>query len=305
MRFFISTTLALGLSNVCIAAPTQRGHKKPGITDIDILQYALTLEHLEYAFYRDGIAKFNSSQQFADAGFRGSFFKNINEVLYDEKTHVDFLTGAISKLGAKPVAECTYSFPYTDVKSFVGLASVLEGVGVTAYLGAAASIVDDTYLTAAGSILTVESRHSAYLRAAQKQSPFPQPFDVPLDFNEVYTLAAPFIKSCPASNGKLPVKAFPSLMLDASSMNVMTGSQITLDLGKELKKQQYYAAWIAVTGPTFTDVQVNGKKLTTTVPVGFYGQSYVVITKDKGAATDDCIVAGPAIVEVKGSAGGN
>ena len=38
------------------------------------------------------------------------------------------------------------------------------------------------YLTAAGSILAVEARHSSYLRAELKQSPFPNPFDTPLDF---------------------------------------------------------------------------------------------------------------------------
>ena len=201
--------------------------------------------------------------------------------------------------------ECKYAFGVTDVKSFVATASILEGVGVSAYLGAAASIMEKTYLTAAGSILTVESRHSSYLRAAQKQSPFPQPFDAPLDFDEVYTLAAPFIVSCPKSNYMLPVKAFPMLSLDPKTP-ATTNAKVTLiakDNIKAKKGTQYYAAWIAVTGPTFTPATVEGKKIMTTVPAGFHGQSYVVLTTQKGTVTDDCVVAGPAIVEVAGASG--
>lgn len=85
-----------------------------------------------------------------------------------------------------------------------------------------------TYLTAAGSILTVEARHSSYLRAAQRQSPFPQAFDAPLSINEVYSLASQFITSCPESNPALPVKAFPALTLDPKSGTVKTGSKVTL-----------------------------------------------------------------------------
>lgn len=173
---------------------------------------------------------------------------------------------------------------------------------MSAYLGAAASIMDKTYLTAAGSILTDEARHSSYLRAAIGEAPFAQPFDNPLDFDEVYTVASPFIASCPSSNQKLPVMAFPSLTM-TSTAPVMSGSKVQLMCGSgydmSMNTQDIYAAFITVTGPVWSPLSSDGAgKFTVDVPEGIAGQSYVVLTKGNKAATDDNIVAGPAIIEV-------
>ena len=78
--------------------PGKDGYKPPaaaaGPTDAQILNYALTLEHLEDKFYREGLANFTEAQ-FAAAGFDATFYKNLKEISYDETTHVSFLTGAL------------------------------------------------------------------------------------------------------------------------------------------------------------------------------------------------------------------
>ena len=91
---------------------------------------------------------------------------------------------------------------------------VNNSVGVSAYLGAAASISDKSILTAAGSILPVEARHNTFLIGTNKGNPIPAAFDTPLGFNQVFTLASAFIVSCPADNPALPFKAFSPLVVD-------------------------------------------------------------------------------------------
>ena len=95
---------------------------------------------------------------------------------------------------------------------------------MSAYLGAAASIANKKYLTETGSILTVEARHSSYIRAALGEKPFPKPFDTPLDFNQVYSLAAEFITGFQGGSLGLPLQAFPPLVLQQSQYPYMSGN---------------------------------------------------------------------------------
>ncbi|KAJ1323184.1 ferritin-like domain-containing protein [Microdochium nivale] len=295
------TLLGLAVAGLAAAAPLTTKRDASGPTDADILNYALTLEHLEDTFYRDGLAKFDEAA-FAAAGFDSAVYNNIKKVSSDEETHVSFLTTALKAAGATPVAACTYNFAYPDVKTFLATASVLEGVGVSAYLGAAADIMSKDYLTAAGSILTVESRHSAYIREKVDQAPFPQAFDAPLGLNEVYSLASQFIVSCPPENPALPVKAFPKLVLDPKTTTpIKTGATVTVltpDYHIETSGKQVYAAFIAVTGPTFVKATAVEGGFSFAIPEGFAGQTYVVLTGCSTEVTDDTVAAGPAIIEI-------
>lgn len=181
------------------------------IRDVYVLQYALTLEHLEAAFYYEGLKKF-SQGDFAINGYNAEFYGNMLRLVRDEATHVSFLTTVLQSIGQPVPGKCVYDFPYSDVKSFLKLASILEGVGVSAYSGAATSVSDPNILTAAASVLSVEARHASYLRNGIGQTPYASPFDVPLGFDQVYSLASQFIVSCPDSVlAPLGLKGFPAL----------------------------------------------------------------------------------------------
>lgn len=155
--------------------------------DIDVLNYALTLEHLEYSFYRDGLEGF--SADVFDAGV----FDNLIDIRDHEGAHVDALVSTITDLGGTPVEEAEYDFGYQNAAGFLAVAAALENTGVSAYDGAAASIENVDLLNAAGTIVAVEARHASYLNLVNGEDPFPAAFETPLSRDEVLAIAGPFI----------------------------------------------------------------------------------------------------------------
>ncbi len=164
-------------------------------TPVDVLNYALTLEHLEYAFYRDGLQQF-SAEDFTTAGYAPNVYEFFGIIRDHELEHVNVITQVITDLGGEPVAEATYDFGYTDLPGFIGVAQVLENTGVSAYQGAAQFLIDeDELLTAALTIHGVEARHASYLNGLNGTSPFPDAVNPTLTPDEVLAIAGPFIVS--------------------------------------------------------------------------------------------------------------
>ena len=156
-------------------------------TDVDILNFALTLEYLETNFYQvKGKAVHLSGEAKTMATTFGA----------EEAEHVAALIGAIKKSGGKPVKSPVFVFPVTNQKSFLKLAYTLENVGVGAYNGAGPSLKSKALLAAAGSIVQVEGRHAASIAVLTGASITPNgAFDKPLTMKQVLAAAGPLIKS--------------------------------------------------------------------------------------------------------------
>ncbi|MEA2396748.1 MAG: hypothetical protein QOK25_304 [Thermoleophilaceae bacterium] len=153
--------------------------------DVDILNFALTLEYLEADFYKKG----------QSLGLSGGVMKLAKEFGDAESQHVAALTQTIQKLGGKPVAKPTFVFPIKDEKSFLKLAQTLEDTGVSAYNGAAPQIQSKEVLGAAGSIVQIEARHAAAIRLQTSQAPAPDAFDKSLQKPAVLKAVQPLIKA--------------------------------------------------------------------------------------------------------------
>lgn len=152
--------------------------------DVEILNFALTLEYLESTFYREAKTRAKAS---------GELKSLIGLLADDENQHVDALTATIRQLGGKPVSEPKFEFPYNNTAGFLKLAQSFEDTGVSAYNGAGPMIKSKEVLGAAGSIVQVEARHAAAIRLQNKEDPAPEAFDPSLDEAQVLKAVEPFI----------------------------------------------------------------------------------------------------------------
>src|SRR5262245_5374406 len=158
--------------------------------DVDVLNYALTLEHLEYAFYRDGVGKFDLGED----PFGNAITTYATAIRDHAGVPVKTLTGVVTDLGGTPVAEATYDFGYgRDPKKFLATARALENTGVMAYDGAIRYLTRADLVTAAASIAAVEARHASYLNLVNGQVPFPAAFERAESKAEVLKVAGPFL----------------------------------------------------------------------------------------------------------------
>lgn len=172
----------------------------PGISDADVLNFALNLEYLEAQFY--AFAAFGQGlpdNLLNGAGTRGQVRggRQVNftdplvaqyarEIAMDERAHVAFLRQALGSaaVAQPPIdisADANGAFsaaaraaglvgpnqafdPYASDENFLLGAYIFEDVGVTAYKGASPLITNKTFLEAAAGILAAEAYHASLVR---------------------------------------------------------------------------------------------------------------------------------------------
>ncbi|EXJ85743.1 hypothetical protein A1O1_06111 [Capronia coronata CBS 617.96] len=264
MRTSTLSALSTLFAALTLAHPVDISARSSSLSavDITILQFALTLEHLENTFYQEAFNTFNL-QHFVDAGFSEDFFLNLKFIAADESAHVTTLETAILGAGIVPVAPCQYSFPVTDVASFVALSAILESVGTSAYLGAAPFVCSKDILAVAASIMVTEALHTSLQRSSIGAIGAPDPFGTPLDANSVFTLAAQFIVSCPSSNPPLPFTAFPGLKVNAQSCFAENSSAASMYDTSTSNSTATVTAMVSI--ETATATATDGSATTTTI----------------------------------------
>lgn len=257
---------------------------------------ALTLEFLEAQFYQEGFAKFPDSD-FAALGLSAEDITNLKNIGSTEQVHVTSLLSAIAGAGTQPVAPCKYDFKVNTAAEMVATASILESVGVSAYLGAAPLVSNPAILTVAAEIVTVEARHQTFIRTASKAVAVPSAFDTPLGVKNVFTLAAGFITSCPEGSN-LKITAFPAVTMAAGSASTVKADDVL-----KVSTTATGATFCAFTnggvpgGTAFSEFKDGG----CVVPQILAGVTYMNLATagpKTGVLTDDITVAGPMVLVI-------
>ena len=152
-------------------------------TDLAILNYALTLEHLETEMYKQAIAS---------GKLTGKLLNYARAFGAHEAAHVEALTATIRQLGGTPVAaRSRYNFPAFDTAdNIMKFISTIEDTGVGAYLGQVGRIQNKTILGAAAGIYAVEALHTAAIRTAMGREANPNgAFEKALTMEQVLAAA--------------------------------------------------------------------------------------------------------------------
>ena len=157
--------------------------------DVEIVNFALTLEYLEAAFYQQALERVS--------GLSGVAKELATTIRENEDVHVKALKATVKQLGGKPVMAPPVAFgnAFMSQESFLKLAQTFEDTGVSAYNGAAPAIKSKEVLGAAGSIVQVEARHAAAIRALNGEQPAEGAFDQALGTEEVLKAVQPFVKA--------------------------------------------------------------------------------------------------------------
>lgn len=165
----IAALLALGSIPIALGALAKDAYGQAPSDVLDVLQFALLLEHLEADFYTRAVA---------GAGLiTAADLPIFTTIRNHENEHVAALQTLITNKGATPGARPVFDFTAkgalagfnftgsAQYETFKAVAQAFEDTGVRAYKGQAGRLINDKpALSAALSIHSVEARHAAQVR---------------------------------------------------------------------------------------------------------------------------------------------
>ncbi|WP_316794579.1 ferritin-like domain-containing protein [Pedobacter frigoris] len=166
--FNMSKKITLAAMPLALGSLFQKAYGQTAPATVnEVLNFALTLEYLEYHFYNHAVV---AAPGLIPAGTPA--VGAITTIRDHELAHVNLLKGALGTAARAPLAYTDFDFTakgtfgdvYTNYQTFLAVAQAFEDTGVRAYKGQAGVLKGNAVLTTALQIHSVEARHAAHIR---------------------------------------------------------------------------------------------------------------------------------------------
>ncbi|GAA5868466.1 hypothetical protein JCM1840_007006 [Sporobolomyces johnsonii] len=176
--------------------------------DFQSLNLALNQELIELDLFHNGLARFTTAD-FEAAGLNADDRFLIEHMADQEVGHALALSNILGV--DRSAKQCTYQYPYTNVKEFVVFSQLLTRFGEAGVYGFLGQLDSRPAAQILLQSITTEARQQMAFRQLQGLPAQPEWFETGLPQSYAWTLLSPYIKSCPSTNPRVEWQNFPTL----------------------------------------------------------------------------------------------
>lgn len=175
--------------------------------DYESIQLGLYQEWIELDLFNNGLAIF-SEEDFLAAGLTAEDRSLIAFMAQQEQGHATLLS---NMLGHTAAPQCTYNYPFSNVREFVDFNQILTRWGESGVWGFINHLDSREVGQLLAQSIATEARQQMIFRQMSGLHPMPVWFETGIPQSWAWTFLAPYISSCPANTTRLAWQNFPAL----------------------------------------------------------------------------------------------
>ncbi|KAK5125628.1 hypothetical protein LTR85_011902 [Meristemomyces frigidus] len=175
--------------------------------DYESITLGLYQEWIELDLFNNGLAVF-SEEDFLAAGLNSEDMALISFMAQQEQGHATLLS---NMLGPTAPPQCTYNYPFTNVREFVDFNQILTRWGESGVWGFINHLDSREVGQLLAQSIATEARQEMIFRQMSGLTPMAVWFETGIPQSWAWTFLAPYISSCPENTTRLAWQNFPAL----------------------------------------------------------------------------------------------
>lgn len=175
--------------------------------DYESIMLGLYQEWIELDSFNQGVALF-SEEDFVAAGLTAEDRSYIQFMAQQEAGHATLLS---NMLGETAAPQCTYNYPFTNVREFIDFNQIITRFGESGVWGFINHLDSREVGQLLAQSIATEARQQMSFRQMLGLHPMPVWFETGIPQSWAWTYLAPYISSCPENTTRLAWQNFPAL----------------------------------------------------------------------------------------------